>query len=259
MTEDYFNTISHIPHFYMIRMIESRLMSDYIDKNEGPFLDLGCGDGTFSMSLKLNNIYAIDIDANPVKNIKDDGYYQAVHIASASSIPFHDSFFMTVFSNCALEHMDSLDDIFYEVRRVLKHNGKFIFTVPTEQFFKEVRSDKILQELGLNNEESIRKYNEFHHHVNIFDIPSWIKELEASGFNCLKYEYYLPKPIGAFVARMDVLYSIGSAADKHLITKLEEEFNSTEGSPLRHFFERYLVNPHIELSGTHIIIKAVRN
>ncbi len=251
----YLKSIRHIPHFYIIRSVESRLLSYYIDKNEGPFLDLGCGDGNFGRTLGLSEVYGIDIDEAAIKANINNGYKEAL-IANAAKTPYSDSFFGTVFSNCAIEHMDGLDDVLTEVRRVLKDRGKFIFTAPSSRFLQVLKTDETLEDVGLNSDDRIDEYNRFHHHVNIFDLEKWRQILESAGFKMLSYEYYLPGEIGSFVTRMDMLYTVEAPGSKELLRRLERRHKSLSGLPFRMKFRRYLANPHTGELGTHLIIKA---
>lgn len=255
---DYFKQIRNIPHFYIIRSAESRLLSDYIDKNEEPFLDLGCGDGRFGSTLGLSEVYGIDIDEQAIKSNVNNGYKKAL-LASASKIPHPDSFFATAFSNCAVEHMDGLSDVLKEVRRVLKDRGKFIFTVPSSRFLQVLKADEILETVGLNSDEYIVEYNRFHHHVNIFGLEEWKRILEDAGFRFLEHEYYLPGEIGSFVTRMDMLYTVDSPGSKELLKKLEKKYKSILSLPFRMKCKRYIANPHNGELGTHLIITAEKS
>ena len=238
----------------MIRSVESKLFSAYINKTETPLLDLGCGNGTFGKSLELEEVYGIDIDEKAIESISNNGYYNNVRLASASEIPFPDSFFGTVFSNCALEHMDDLDRIINEVRRVLKKSGKFVFTVPTAKFFQVIKEDRVLDEVGLNNDKVLDEYNRFHHHVNILEIDKWKEIIENSGLRISSYRYYLPGAIGRFIARMDMLYTVETPESKKLIRKLHKRYRSIMGLPMRLYFSYYLITLHKGLPGTHLIV-----
>jgi len=255
---EYLRSIRSIPHFSLIRSAELTLLSYYIDKENGPFLDLGCGDGNFGMSLGLNEIYGIDIDAQAIKKAVKNGYKAALH-ADASEIPFSATYFSTVFSNCAIEHMDALSDVLKEVNRVLKGHGKFIFTVPTRGFMESLKQDEILKGIGLNRDEHIDAYNIFHHHVNIHDLGEWKSILERAGFVLMNHEYYLPGEIGGFVARMDMLHTIEVAESKELLKKLEERYRSFVGLPFRVKGKKYLRNPHCNEDGTHLLLVAEKS
>ncbi len=251
-----FKEIRKIPHFYIIRSVEARLLADYIDRAGGPFLDLGCGDGRFGESLGLRGVYGIDIDGNAAAKVKESACYKKVSIANAAEIPFADNFFATVFSNCALEHMDGLERILGEVRRVLKERGEFIFTVPASRMVEVLEEDGILSEVRLNGRDAIDEYNRFHHHVNIFDLAGWQSTLSKAGFKVVKHDYYLPDAIGSFVMRMDMLYTVEAPGSKALLRRLERNYRSVSGISARFHFNRYLKNPHGARMGTHLIIKA---
>jgi len=255
---DFFINIQHVPHFYMIRSIESRLLSDFIDRSEGPFLDLGCGDGSFARSLGLSDVYGLDIDEKMIAAVRLNDYYREVSRASASAMPYADSFFKTVFSNCALEHMDALRSTLQEVRRVLRDGGKLIFTVPTKAFFELLRRERVLNIFSLDAEAVLNEYNKIHHHVNILSLEEWEKILKDSGFDLLKHAYYLPGLLGRFVARMDILYTIERDGSKDMRDRMERSFRSLKGLPLRLYFNLYLKRPFTANSGTHLILKVVK-
>ncbi len=253
----YAKDLRRIPHFYIIRAVESRLISDSVDKVEGPVLDLGCGDGSFGESLCLRDLYGIDIDEKAIEASKNRNYKEAYH-ADASKIPFADRFFPAVFSNCALEHMDVLSDVLKEVNRVLKENGNFIFTVPSSSILSVFKEDETLQGISLNTDDSIREYNEFHHHVNLFSLQDWKKILETAGFKIAGYQFYLPGEIGRFVARMDMLYSVETPVSKELLGKLEKKYRSLAGFPFRMRCKWYIARPYGNRLGTHVMIKAAK-
>jgi len=247
---------SFVPHFHVIRLVESRLLRDSLVRAEGPFLDLGCGDGSFGKSLGLQHVYGIDIDEQAIKHLKEDRYYMEVHHASGSKMPFQDIFFSTVFSNCAIEHMDHIDRVLMEVRRILKKSGKFIFTVPTKKLFDAIKKDRLLKRNGFGQPDALDAYNRFHHHVNIVDLDTWMEELKRRDFRVVNHKYYLRGRIGGFVARMDMLYSIGGSEAKHLINQLERKYWSLWGLPFRLYFYSYLRSLRCGNSGTHLMIEA---
>lgn len=258
LKKNYLEQIKEIPHFYIIRSAESKLISHYIDKEEDPFLDLGCGDGSFGGILKLKKLYGIDIDAVAVARATKQGFYKEARLADASYIPFAVSFFATVFSNCAIEHMEDIDSVLKEVLRVLKNGGKFIFTAPSDRFLQAIREDEVLKDLELNSDASINEYNRFHHHLNILSADEWKKRLEKAGFKILVLGYYLPNEIGSFVARMDMLYTVEASGSKVVLSRLEKEYFTDKGYRFREKVDRYLNDPFKVVNGTHLIIKATK-
>jgi hypothetical protein len=152
--------------------------------------------------------------------------------------------------------MDHIDRVLMEVRRILKRRGKFIFTVPTKRLFEVIKKDRLLKRNGFGHPDALDAYNRFQHHVNIVDPDKWKEELEQRDFRVLNHKYYLPGRIGGFVARMDMLYGIGSSEAKSLIDKLERKYWSSAGLPLRIFFYCYLRSLRCGKSGTHLMIEA---
>lgn len=252
------DSLKKYPHFYLIRMVESKMLSDFLQNASPPFLDLGCGDGQFGRSLGLHQVYGIDKDTAALDKIHKDGYYSEIQTAKASAIPFHDGSFGTVYSNCAMEHMDELPDVLFEIRRVLRKDGVLVFTVPTPEFFKIIRKDQVLIRSGLAGDEVISEYNHFHHHVNILNLEQWSDMLNKCGFELDCHAAYLPGEFGIFVARMDMLYTIKTTVTRQLIKKHEYYYNSISGIGFRQRVKQYIDNSSKTEIGTHIIIKAIK-
>ena len=78
-------------------------------------LDIGCGDGYF---LKRSNC--------AVKYGADARYGDQI----TDTLDFPDDFFDYVTMLAVIEHMEKPDSIFDETYRVLKKNGRFLFTTP---------------------------------------------------------------------------------------------------------------------------------
>ena len=91
-------------------------------------LDAGCGDGRYCGHLAeigYTNLDAIDLfDQIPVKGIR----YQA---ASVDALPFPDASFDFVFSNSVVFYVDPPERALQEFFRVLKPEGRMMFTAHT--------------------------------------------------------------------------------------------------------------------------------
>ena len=257
--KNYIDRINNIPHFHIIRSAETRLIGDYLKGTEGPYLDIGCGDGGFASTVGVSGVYGIDIDREALSRLKLGGAYTGAVYASASDVPFKSGFFKTAFSNCAIEHMDGLKSVLKETGRVLMPGGGFVFTAPTPAFFKAVEQDEVLRKLGINTQAIIDEYNNFHRHMNILGFEDWRINLEAAGFAVAAHQYYLPGEIGAFVARMDILYTIDGQRIKKELKRLEDEYKAILGGRgARKAVKEYLNDPYSARDGTHILIKAVK-
>jgi ubiquinone/menaquinone biosynthesis C-methylase UbiE len=92
---------------------------------KGRILDLGCGIGLLQEFLQ-KKIVGVDISFQMLKRAKTK---EAAVQADMDFMPFHDSVFDAVYSFTSLQCLPSLDYIFSEVRRVLKKDHPFIFTI----------------------------------------------------------------------------------------------------------------------------------
>jgi SAM-dependent methyltransferase len=113
--------------FYFIRKGLNRIIKKEAPGFEGILLDFGCGSKPYEKHFtNLKKYIGIDIDdrGHEHKNEKVDVYYDG------QKIPFDDQYFDVVFASEVFEHVDNLDDMIIEIRRVLKPNGKIFITVP---------------------------------------------------------------------------------------------------------------------------------
>jgi SAM-dependent methyltransferase len=111
------------------------------DLNGLTVLEIGCGNGNFSIWLRTNfpdvNIIGIDISPKALSIAKSRA--KALNkqigfvVADAESLSFADGQFDYVISCECLEHLPSPSEMAREIRRVLKPMGQFILT--TENYF----------------------------------------------------------------------------------------------------------------------------
>lgn len=112
------------------RYISRKPIYDFLVENKnqnGKLLDFGCG----SMQYRelFNNVeeyYGLDIEG-----AEKNGFCASnVIYYDGKIIPFEKNSFDTVIAIEVLEHVEDLELSLSEINRVLKPNGKFIFTVP---------------------------------------------------------------------------------------------------------------------------------
>ena len=93
----------------LFRAIEAQCIQEIRRDCKTPILDLGCGDG-FVAHLAFGYPLDIGVDFNinqtAINKVLEQGYYREVYNANAKCIPFENNTFGTVYSNCAMEHMD---------------------------------------------------------------------------------------------------------------------------------------------------------
>jgi SAM-dependent methyltransferase len=207
------------PSSALWRAIELDLLSKLDYPDESGILDLGCGDGFISRCLfapkHLQVTSGIDVSKRYIlkakRNDRNPQVYKSLQVADAHNLPFKDQTFDIVFSNCVMEHIPGLQDVLYEVSRVLKNGGTFILTVPTPQFgrhsyiyqfFKKIRCWKI---------SNLYRYllNKRLCHYNIYDLAQWDSFLNKAGLKIKSAQYYI-KPGTAFLCDLlEFIYTLG--------------------------------------------------
>lgn len=97
-------------------------------------LDIGCGDGNFSILLKrlcsLKEVYGIDISESGVKKAKKNGVKAFRVDVDNKNLPFKDNYFDAIYAGEIIEHLFNPDHFLDEVYRVLKPKGIFVLDTP---------------------------------------------------------------------------------------------------------------------------------
>lgn len=186
---DYLSTLlsahPHVPPHALWRAVEAELFEDL--SFERPMLDLGCGDGSFSKILfgtGSPGIFGCDISDKSVAAAKLSGVYEDASVANASELPFPDSFFKCVFSNCVLEHIVDDISVVGEISRVLMDGGVMIFTVPSEYF---------VPNLGNQNAGYIKRINDSLEHFHYRSPDEWSALLNSKGLAIERASYFFPR------------------------------------------------------------------
>ncbi len=177
------------PSLAFWRAIEAKLLSD--ERFKYPLLDVACGDGLFGRTIfadrKGKIIFGCDISKECVAKAKlYTNTYKSIDVADARDLPYKDNKFATVLSNCVLEHIPEDKKVVREVSRVLKIGGRFIFTVPSENFVNNLRT---------HNKNYIRHMNKRLEHFHYRSLEEWRKILKEAGLTIEKFRCYLPKSV----------------------------------------------------------------
>jgi SAM-dependent methyltransferase len=105
---------------------------------EGLGLDLGCGDGILTDILLRQTgprtLVGADLDPLETQAAARFPFYRRVHTCAGDSIPEPDASFDFVLSNSVLEHIPNLEATIAEIARLLRKEGRFVFTVPGPGF-----------------------------------------------------------------------------------------------------------------------------
>lgn len=101
-------------------------------------LDLGCGDGILTDILLRETgprtLVGVDVDPLETQAAARFPFYRRVHTCPGDRIPEPDGSFDFVLSNSVLEHIPNLEATIAEIARLLRKNGRFLFTVPGPGF-----------------------------------------------------------------------------------------------------------------------------
>ncbi|MDO8657568.1 MAG: class I SAM-dependent methyltransferase [Candidatus Levybacteria bacterium] len=105
---------------------------------KGKVLDAACGSGYILSALPKGSV-GIEINPKHVANAKKIAPYSRVLKGDIEHIPFPDNSFSAVLATEIFEHIPYQKSVIAEMWRVLKRNGFFITTVPTQNFLWKIR------------------------------------------------------------------------------------------------------------------------
>lgn len=129
------------------RSAGSTLLNQFADTAvSGKVLDLGCGTGFLTGNLlnfpRCQKITALDVALPMLKKTRDKFFPEAnlnYLCADAESLPFKENSFDWAFSNLALQWCGNLGEVFNEIERILKPEGKLVFSTFGPQTLKELK------------------------------------------------------------------------------------------------------------------------
>lgn len=141
-------------------------------------LEIGSGQGFYASVLarnKNNKVYGIDISEKDVAISKKRYKGPIYKVMNAERLEFKSVYFDEIYALDILEHVDNLEKVLKETKRVLKKNGLFTVNIP---YFK---SEKWLLKIRPTFHQEI-------HHVRIFKKNELEKIMKKMGFSLEKKE-----------------------------------------------------------------------
>lgn len=119
------------------------------DLNEGSrILDLGCGDGVDSMYMSSKGFNVSGLDISPViineNKQKDDNIDWKIYNIGDANLPYKNDEFDLIYCRLSLHYFDkeTLNAIFYDIRKKLKSGGLLYFTVKTQDLKEKIKTGK---------------------------------------------------------------------------------------------------------------------
>lgn len=173
---------TYFPPFHAIPRANEALSFGGIEL-QSPILDLGCGDGKFSLLTFGEKGIDIGLDSSSkeIAKAEESGAYKKTVVARAHRMPFEKGKFATVVSNSVLEHVDNLDEVLKEISRVLGPKGLLIMTVPTPLVCRYQFWSKFIPGWADFKKRLWR-------HLNYFGEKEWQKHLGKAGFKLIRVE-----------------------------------------------------------------------
>lgn len=165
---------------------------------ERPILDIGCGDGVFASVLFAEPIdLGIDPDPAELARARALGGYRELLEVRGDAIPRPDGAFKTIFSNSVLEHIEDVEPVLRETKRLLAPGGTFYATVPSDLFDHYNWPYQALSAAGLS--ESAERYrvffDKFWRHYHYHTVEGWTALFARNGFRVVDSQEYAPKAI----------------------------------------------------------------
>jgi len=151
-----------------------------------PILDVGCGDGVFArLAYPGKQTWGIDINPTELQRAQSTHSYSTLICGNVCTVDLPPRFFGSAIANCSLEHVPDLGAALRNIHGALKPDAPFVLIVPTPTWTNRLALVEALNKAGFYGLG--RAYGEtldqVFRHVHMYDGPTWVRHLEASGFD----------------------------------------------------------------------------
>jgi len=181
------------PFMALVRGLESWLIQRHAPRAPRT-LDLGCGEGLFTaLTLPTPVAHGLDPHQASLNRARSSGIYQNLIHGSADQIPLEGGSCDLILANSVLEHIEDLEPVLKECRRVVCEGGWLMITAPSHRFAEGLGGAVLLDHLRLP--ALARGYrdwfNRLSRHFHLDTAEDWQARLNAAGFGVVHHEYYL--------------------------------------------------------------------
>ncbi len=166
---------------------------------QGPFFDLGCGDGSYlqiffdQVGRPSGEVYGLDPQEKELIKAEKRKMYTKVFHGTSSSIPLSDASVQTAFSNSVVEHIPDKDGTIREIARILRPGGRYLFSAPSQNFDAHFRIRAWVDRLfGARAAQAwVDLINKKFKHHWIQSPEQWEKDLSRHGLMMRSFRYTL--------------------------------------------------------------------
>jgi len=198
----YYHNLTGFKKFFFD--INYKLLAEPI-KPTDKVLDVACGDGAFSDYLPTEDIIGIDNAPTAIKFAQESGKKGTYKVMNMENLDFQENTFDVVTCSLSLFYFDesNMDKVLQEIKKVLKPNGKFIFSYKNLDHSKIqeyiATLDSTMKSFSLDELKEALKRNGFEVEkivgtnlmLNLDEVPE--EKLDEIYELSRKLAYYLPK------------------------------------------------------------------
>ena len=197
-------------------------------------LDIGCGDGSFSVILKKfsQEVYGVDITRKAIGLAKKRGIKAYQVNVDEEKLPFKSNYFDLIFCGEVIEHLYDPDFLLDEVYRALVPGGIFILTTPNfASWFSRIilllGFQPYLSEVSLRYNVGKFKSNvpktEVSGHIRCFTLKALRELLELHNFKIKDlFGVEVDAKISLAVSLLDKILSHKTSLAQYLVFVLEK-------------------------------------
>lgn len=160
-------------------------------------LDLGCGDGSFTIEIAKyigsSIVVGVDISDHALNKAKEKGIDVVKVDLESGSLPFRDNCFDLALAIEVVEHLKTVDDLLLETYRILKRGGLFIVSTPNLGSwinrlllllgYQPMHTEPSRKyHVGLSFKRIVKKKKSYASHVNLMTFKALKDLLKLYGF-----------------------------------------------------------------------------